>query len=319
MNLKELAFKIKPMLAFAAEPFDSPDFIFELKLDGTRCLVYFLWGKITLINRRLIDITYRYPEFSAIKDRLNAKEAILDGEIVVFKNGKPNFSSLQEREHVEDPLRIEILSRQIPATYVAFDILHKDGKDLTSLPLIERKKILSDTVIESEQIILSDFVDSFGIKYFENAKRLGLEGIIAKKKDSVYEIGKRSKSWLKIKATKTFDCVICGMTKGKGLRKEVFGALVLGMFHGESLVYVGRVGTGWSERQIKGLHTMLSKYPGKKLFEIEPGVEVTWVKPKFVCEIEAMQMTKDRKLRAPSFKRIREDKEPEECKLEDYL
>jgi DNA ligase D-like protein (predicted ligase) len=301
------------MLAYPAEPFDSDDYIFEIKFDGTRCVAHYSNGKVKLINRRNANITYRYPE---IKFKLNAKEAILDGEIVVFKEGKPSFPDLQEREHVEDENRTAILSKIIPATYVVFDIIYKDGKDLKSLPLIERKKILEETVIEGESIIISKYVEKQGKKFFEEAKKFGFEGIMAKKKDSKYEF-KRSKDWLKIKVKKTFDCIICGFTRGKGKREGVFGALVLGMYERGKIVYVGKVGTGWDEEKIKNLYSILSSNLGEKIFDIDE--EVVWVKPIYVCEVEGMELTKDKKIRAPSFKRLRFDKDPSECRIEDYL
>jgi bifunctional non-homologous end joining protein LigD len=301
------------MLAYPAEPFDSDDYIFEIKFDGTRCIVHYSNGKIKLINRRGTDISRRYPE---IKFLLNAREAILDGEIVIFKEGKPSFSELQEREHIEDENKIKILSEMSPATYVVFDIIQRDGVDLSSLPLIERKKILEETVVEGESIIISEYIEKYGKKFFEEIKKRGFEGIMAKKKDSMYEF-KRSRSWLKIKVKKTFDCIICGFTKGKGKREGVFGALILGMYYKGKIVYVGKVGTGWDEEKIKNIYSLLSSSLGEKIFDIDE--EVVWVKPMYVCEVEGMELTKDKKIRAPSFKRLRFDKDPKECKLEDYL
>jgi bifunctional non-homologous end joining protein LigD len=319
VNLKSNWLKIKPMLAFPSKPFDSPYFIFEPKFDGTRCLIYLSNNKYNLINRRLVNITHRYPEFENITKQINAKEAIIDGEIVVLREGKSDFQALQQREHVDDPLKIDFLSKELPAICFAFDILYKDGKDLTKLSLIERKRILKQTIKEDGNIIVSDFIEKFGMTYFEKAKKFGFEGIMAKRKDSKYEIGKRSRNWLKIKALETFDCIICGFTEGKGKRVLLPGALVLGMYYNRKLTYVGRVGTGWDEKTLKQIYNMMKNIPGRKLFDVEKGIKVNWVKPKIVASIKAISLTSNKKLRAPIFKFIRDDKDPKECKLEDYL
>ena len=232
--------KIEPMLAFLSEPFDSRDFAYEIKFDGTRTIAYIDLEKksVKFLNRRGIFFEKRYPEIvEAILKSINAKRVILDGEICVFERGKPNFYKLAEREQVDNKLRIELLSKLMPATFVVFDILHLDGKDLIDLPLIERKKILEKVVEEGERILLSVWVKEKGKKFFEEVKRKGLEGIMAKRLDSKYEIGKRSKNWLKIKVFRTLDCIICGYTKGEGWREEYFGALLCGIFYKGKLIY----------------------------------------------------------------------------------
>lgn len=317
--------KIKPMLAFTSKPFNDKNFLFEIKFDGTRTLAYIKRKSVKFLNRRGIYFESRYPEMKNLYQDIKCKKVLLDGELVVFKEGKPNFYLLAEREHVEESIRAEILSKINPATLVVFDILHKDGKDLIDLPLIERKKVLEESVRESERIIISRYIIEKGKKFFEEVKKKGLEGVVAKRIDSVYEIGKRSKNWLKIKALKTLDCVICGFTEGSGWRAKYFGALLLGAYREGKLVYLGRVGTGLDEKGYAYLTQTLkniecSKNPFEE-FKEEPEImkKIHWVKPKLVCEVKFMQLTKDLKLRAPSFIRLRNDKKIRECNLEGDL
>ncbi|HDH91369.1 MAG TPA: DNA ligase [Candidatus Aenigmarchaeota archaeon] len=316
--------KIKPMLAFPSGVFNSNEWLFEEKFDGTRCIAYVDKEKksVKMLNRRMIFFEKRYPEFQDLWKHVNAKKVILDGEIVVLKNGKPDFYLLEEREHVEETLRVEILSELNPATYFIFDILYLNGKDLTSLPLIERKKFLKEVVEETERIKIVKYVIGEGKKLFEEVKKKGFEGIVAKKIDSVYEIGKRSKNWLKIKFLKTLDAIICGYTKGEGWREKYFGALLLGIWDKGKLRYIGRVGTGWSEDDLKEITEKLKKLEIDEnpfdIFEEEKLIleKVRFVKPKLVCEVKFMELTKDKKLRAPSFVRLREDKLSKDCILE---
>jgi DNA ligase D-like protein (predicted ligase) len=314
---------IKPMLAFPSKPFNDKEWLYEIKFDGTRTICYIdkKNENVRFLNRRLLWFQDRYPELKDIWKNCEGEKIILDGEIVVFDRGKPNFWKLAEREHVDDELRIQILSKKYPATLIVFDILHLDGKDLIDLPLIKRKKILEEVVKETKNFLISETFEE-GIELFEKVKEMKLEGIMAKKKDSVYEIGKRSKKWLKIKAIKTMDAIICGFTKGEGKREKYFGALLLGVWDQGKLRYIGRVGTGnWSETDLEKMKTKLEKlkvdFNPFDIFEEEKEIieKTTFVKPEIVVEIEFLEFTQDKKLRAPSFKRIRLDKTQEECVL----
>jgi bifunctional non-homologous end joining protein LigD len=314
---------IKPMLAYSSKPFDSQNFIFEIKFDGTRCIAYVDVEnrKVKFLNRRMKFFHDRYPELQEIWKDVKAKKVILDGEIVVFEKGKPNFQKLAEREQIENKARIELLAKIMPAIFIVFDILYLDGEDLINLTLQERKKILERVVVQSERILQSEYVVGKGKEFFRKARQLGLEGVVAKKLDSVYELATRSRNWLKIKSEKTIDCVIAGYTLGAGWREKYFGALILGVYRKGKLHYIGRVGTGWDENFLQELKKKLEKIKTKKMpFEEEPkfpsGIVPVWVKPKLVCEVKFMQLTKDFMLRAPSFVRMRTDKEPEECILE---
>jgi len=309
--------KIRPMLAYSSDPFDSEEFIWEPKWDGTRTIA-FVGEKLRLQNRRLIDFAYRYPELSKIKEDVEAKEAILDGEVVVLSQGKPDFRKLQMREHMGDELRIELLSQVMPATFMAFDLLYLDGKPLVDIPLEERKAKLMEIVRESPRILISRHVETYGKRYFEGIVRMGLEGAMAKRKLSTYQMGKRSRDWLKVKNLKTMDCVILGYTPGEGWHEQYFGALVLGAYKGDELVYVGRVGTGFDEETVKLMTDMLRKMEThEKAVELSEPFEVRWVRPELVCEVKFLELTHDLKLRAPSFMRLRDEKAPDECRIDE--
>jgi DNA ligase D-like protein (predicted ligase) len=304
---------IQPMLARSAEPFSNADWIFEIKWDGTRALC-FVDKEIKFLNRRGVDITYRYPELQTIKENIGAS-CILDGEIVVLKEGIPSFSDLQRREHLDDSFKIRLLSEEIPAVYIPFDILALRGKDTTEIQLLSRKELLKKTVSESPRIIVCPYIAEKGKQYFEEAVRAGFEGVMAKKRDSRYYPGKRSEVWLKIKKTKTVDCVIGGFTEGEGARKAYFGALLLGV--GQPLTYVGKVGTGFSDEMLEHVYGILKTIetdmnPFSEQILIQP---LHFVKPIHVCEVKYLELTKDRRLRAPVFLRLRHDKGPEECTL----
>ncbi|MGC9129466.1 MAG: non-homologous end-joining DNA ligase [Candidatus Micrarchaeia archaeon] len=308
---------VKPMLAFPAKPFNSKDFLMEIKYDGTRGIAYLdkVQKKSALLNRRGKFFEYRYPELRNLFEQVNAKRAILDGEVVVFENGKPNFYLLEEREQTSNSSRIELLSKIHPAIYVVFDVLHVDGQDLLSKPLIERKKILNELIEESDFCIISNYIFEEGVELFNRVKKRGLEGIMAKKISSLYQQG-RSKDWLKIKATNTIDAIVIGYTKSE---KEDLSALILGIYEDAKIRYIGRVGTGFNEEKRKELLLRLKGMKGYKYgfkIDLEPGKKAFFVKPELVAEVKYLEFTSEKILRAPSFVRIRDDKPAKECTLE---
>jgi DNA ligase D-like protein (predicted ligase) len=304
---------VRPMLARTAnEAFDSPQWTFEVKWDGTRTIC-FHGDRTWFQNRRSKDITYRYPEVQVRVDH----QAILDGEIVVLRDGLPNFRALQEREHVSDPRTIKDFSVAMPATYVVFDLLYLDGTDLTRTPL-ERRRELLDEVLSGTNVERCDHIRGRGRDFFDAVRSRGLEGIIAKRLSSLYYEGKRSRDWLKIKATRTIDALVCGLTQGTGSRRETFGALVLGVHGDVGLVYIGRVGTGFDEDVLKQMTEMAGELEGPCPFPTVPAAEpggVRWLRPLLVCEVRYLEFTAEGALRAPSFIRLRPDKPPEECRL----
>jgi bifunctional non-homologous end joining protein LigD len=310
---------IKPMLAEKAEPFNSEQFIFEIKWDGTRCISFIDVEKkrLRLQNRRLIDITYRYPEFDFFNSF--AKNCIVDGEIVVLKDGKPSFRLLQQREHVESLSKIQILSKRMPATYIVFDLLWVEGKWIDEIPLIERRRILEENLLEEKNLMLSEYIEEKGKAFFEKAVSLGFEGIVGKRMDSPYLKGKRSDFWLKIKKKNTIDAAVLGLMRGEGGRQDYFGSFLLGLFDGKNFVYIGRVGTGFDSSFLDWFTKISKPFLTKEApFKEKPSIkrDVYWLKPNFVAEVEFLEVSKDGKLRAPVFKRLRLDKRPEDCLLE---
>jgi len=319
--------KIKPMLAETGNKNDlkKENFIFELKIDGTRCICFKSSNEIKFLNRRGIWFENRYPEIVADLIKNIRDNVILDGEIYVpDRNGNPDIYKLAERDHLDDKLRIEIISKQMPATYAIFDILSSNGKDLTKLPLIERKKILKKTVKDSDRVKKIYYTDK-GEELWKVVKKMKLEGVMAKDKSSSYLIGKRSNLWLKIKTLKTLDLVIAGYSTGTGKRREI-GSLITACYYKGKLIYTGKIGTGLTEECWKNILQTLEKIKSDNCpFEMKPELDLpsdrkpVWVKQKYVCEAKFMNLSKDLVMRAPVFMRLRDDKEPKDCNLEGDL
>ncbi len=309
---------ITPMLCKLGDKEDisKKDFIFEPKLDGTRAICYYQNKKIKLINRRNNNITHRYPEFKFGKN-INAKNCILDGEIIVYdKKGNPSFKLLQRRDQLSKSFLIDIRSHQFPATYIVFDILMKNSKDLKKLPLSERKKILANTIAPSKTIDDIPYTSN-GKELWKKIKKRNLEGVIGKKQDSMYYPGKRTSDWIKIKFLKTIDCVIVGYTS----EKRKISALAVAVYDKVKLRYIGRVGTGFTEKFLEELYEKLKPLETKKPSVSYPGKKnIIWVKPKIVCEVRYLEFSKDKVImRAPAFLRLRNDKKPKDCTLKEQI
>jgi len=299
------------MLAVTGKPFSSKDWIFEPKIDGTRCVAHIQKG-VVLQNRRLMNIANRYPEI--VEALLNsAHGCVFDGEIAVFSDGRPDFAALAEREHQTQRLRIEYLSKSTPASYVVFDILYSKGENVMAMPLSERKLILKETLQENDSITLADYFPEKGEDYFKAALKLGIEGVMAKRLASTYQPGVRSPDWIKIKKRYDFDLVVGGYIQGKGRREPYFGGLLLGAYDSNKLIYVGRVGSGFSDKE---LQEMVGNFEPATVtpFSNPPGTPgVKWLKPNIVVQVAAMEVTENGSLRAPVFLRRRFDKDALEC------
>jgi DNA ligase D-like protein (predicted ligase)/DNA ligase D-like protein (predicted 3'-phosphoesterase) len=306
----------KPMLAkVALEPFSDKDWIFEIKWDGFRAISY-VDKEFSLKSRNDKELKHNFPELAEITQL--ASNLVVDGEIIIMRDCKPDFQTLLERGQAVSTREIQRQTEQASAEYIVFDILEKDGKSLTKLSLTERKKILKDSMKEGKYVVLSDYIEEKGEAYYNLALDKGLEGIIAKRKDSQYEEGLRTGSWLKIKKIKTCDCVIFGYTKGENAREKTFGSLIVGLYSkkGEP-IYVGKVGTGFTEQT---LDILIDKFEKLKTtiapFKVESMEKVTWLEPKLVCEVGYQVVTRDMKLRMPRFKSLRDDKPPTECTID---
>jgi DNA ligase D-like protein (predicted ligase)/DNA ligase D-like protein (predicted 3'-phosphoesterase) len=303
----------RPMLAQAIRaPFNSEDWIFEIKWDGIRAISY-VNDELSITSRNGTELKHNFPELQELKNL--TRNVVLDGEIVVMKDQKADFQAVLERTRTTSSRDIEYLSHSSPATYVLFDILEKGGKTLIDLPLAERKRILKDSVREGEHVIVSMFEEEDGESYYTEAIKRGIEGVIAKRKDSRYEPGMRSSSWLKVKKLTSCDCVIFGYTRGEGNRKRTFGALILGLYDAGNPTFVGKVGTGFSEEALELLTQAFSSLQAKEptLPQVDVPEQVTWLDPILVCEIVYQSVTKDGRLRMPRFHRLRSDKAPTEC------
>jgi DNA ligase D-like protein (predicted ligase) len=311
---------VKPMLAVSGQPFDSAKWVFEPKIDGTRCIAQVRQdakeGKgVRLHNRRLFDITYRYPELALALSQ-GASDCVLDGEIAVFLEGKPSFSALAERDHQSNSLAIDYLSRTLPASYVVFDILYAQGKRVMDLPLRERKTILQEELQESEIVTIADSFPEKGEDYFQVALKMGIEGVVAKRLDSIYEPGTRSQDWIKIKKSLKLDLVMGGYIPGKRGRSPYFGGLLLGAYNHGLLQYVGRVGSGFTDKELAEIADGFSP-TDRSPFANAPGTpEARWVEPLMVVQVSALEITKGGHLRAPVFLRTRDDKDPKECTMD---
>ena len=309
-----------PMLAtLVDQPFDDPGWEYEVKWDGYRALAFLNKSETNLKSRNNKSFNEKfYPVFDAVKKW--GIHAVVDGEIVVVnEEGISDFSSLQNWRSEADG---ELL-------YYVFDVLWLDGKDLTQLPLSERKAVLQ-TLIPSDSIIRSGFsMHAKGTEFFEVAMKMGLEGIIAKRSDSAYFPNDRSKDWLKIKVQKRQEVVIAGYTKNEGTAKS-FSSLLLGAYKNKKLQYVGKVGTGFTDRQQKEMLAIFKPLIIQESpFENEPDYNkpsrfrpnppdatATWVKPELVCEINFAEITQDGVFRHPSFIAMREDKTAKDVILE---
>jgi bifunctional non-homologous end joining protein LigD len=310
--VKPMPHAIQPMLATPVkDPFDHPDWIFEVKWDGYRAVAEIRDGGVSLHSRNLISFD---KKFSPIVDSLRkfGFDAVLDGEIVVVDDqGRPDFQMLQ---HYQDSGSGHLL-------YYVFDLLYFRGHDLTGLPLLRRKELLKKILPSTPKIRFSDHVWKEGALFYKAAKEKGLEGIIAKHSQSVYEAGKRSRQWLKVKTQLTQEAVIAGFTEPGGGRKY-FGALVLGLYEGTELMYIGHVGGGFTANDLKEIREKLEPLIRKECpFTVKPetNAPVTWVEPELVCEVALSSWTEDGVMRHPVFLRLREDKAAREVVREKTL
>ena len=313
---------LTPMLATGGyNPFNGKDWWFEPKLDGVRTLLYLDGEDVRLISRTGKDHTKTYPELARVYRNIAATNAVVDGEIVATdEKGRTSFELLQQRMNLTSPSEIERTRKRIPVEMVAFDLLWVDGEDLMGRPLRERREALTTRIHEGRGLRLMYSVSEEGERFYEIAREHGLEGIIAKRVESRYLPGRRSEEWRKIKILKTQDAVILGSTPGQGGRERSFGALLLGAYRDGELIWIGQVGTGFTERTIKDLLGLMKEVEAKKPpiadRELAKVKGARWVKPELVCEVAYLQMTGQGKLRAPSFKGLRPDKLPEDCILE---
>ncbi len=292
------------------EPFDSPDWLFEVKLDGERALAYLDKTGTVLVNRRERRIFPQFPELAELGPHVG-RRCILDGELIIGSGRKPDFELIKERSLSKSPYRIKRLSQEKPATFVALDILYLDGNQLTGRPLEERKKLLAEILEENDFLVKSRTFPQYGKRLFEQVVERGLEGIIAKKLDSVYLMGKRTRDWVKIKHWLQDNFIVCGYFSSD---TTAVASLVLGQYtEKEMLRYSGRVMIGLRRDEFEQIQK-LSKSK-RHPFAVEPDIGVksaiTWVRPLLVCSVGFMCRFRDNMLRQPFFKNLHHDIDPQ--------
>lgn len=295
---------ISPMLLNEVkEPFDDEDYIYELKLDGIRCVAYIEPKSVTLHNKRFKNLTDVYPELSDVCKCVK-KRVILDGELVVLTDGKPDFYALQKRSLMGDKFRISLAATKNPVQFVAYDILYYDGKDLTDMPLSERKERLSKAVAEGHNLCVSRWIEKNGIAFFELAKKEALEGIVAKKKDGLYHIGKRTSEWIKIKVMQDEDLLVLGYQPDEeGKVKD----LIVGYYDEKGeLKCRGKVYLGVSKAERKVIAEFAKKNTVKEAW-FDKYKNAVWLKPQLIGTAHFMHETEGGGMRQPVWKGLRED------------
>jgi bifunctional non-homologous end joining protein LigD len=312
---------ITPMLASVCDqPFDDPHWLFEIKWDGYRAVAFLEDGDVRLVSRNHNDLTAKFSELGGLATPVKAKNAILDGEIVVLDDeGRPSFSLMQQRTGFRSHGRQSTPRGDLPILYYVFDVIYLEGYDLRQVRLEERKRVLREVVSDSDILRYSDHFAGNGKALFNVAKEKGLEGIIAKKANSSYE-ERRSRDWQKIKITQTIDCVIGGYTDPEGAR-QYFGSLMLGLYNQKKqLVHVGNAGTGFNYALLKEISQVLKNLEstGNPFTGPTEPKKAHWVKPVRVAEVKFTEWTHETnggglKLRAPVFMSLREDKDPKDC------
>jgi bifunctional non-homologous end joining protein LigD len=313
--------EIRPMLAELASelPADDEAWAYEIKWDGVRALVFSRGGHPRVVNRSGTDVTSRYPELRGLGGVLGSTAAVLDGEIVALdESGRPSFQRLQRRMHLASEAAVRRGAREVPASFVAFDLLYLDGRSLVDRPYAERRALLEGLGLGGPSWQTPAYQPGEGAALLEASRRQGLEGVVAKRLDAPYEPGGRSGAWLKVKNHRSASLVIGGWIPGEGSRRGRVGALLVG-YHAqtdeggaEGLRYAGRVGTGFTERELDSLANRLAPLAR----EISPFADrrvpraAHFVEPRLVAHVEFSEWTHAHTLRQPSYKGLVENADP---------
>jgi bifunctional non-homologous end joining protein LigD len=315
---------LSPMLARAGDlPAEDRRWAYEIKWDGVRAIAYSTPGELRLDSRNLKDITVQYPELARLNRALSSHSAILDGEIVALDgDGRPSFGALQHRMQVTSKAQARRLAKSTPATYIIFDLLWLDGHSVTGLPYSDRRELLSALELNGASWKTPEHLLGSGAEVLKASAAQGLEGIVAKRLDSTYQPGGRPGTWVKIKNIHRQEFVVGGWVPGKGSRGAGIGALLVGVYDGsEILRYAGRVGTGFTQKELDRLAKLLG--PLKRSSSpfarggTRPPRDAVFCEPKLVAEVEFREWTAAGSLRQPSYKGLREDKPAEQVVRED--
>ncbi|MEU6710873.1 non-homologous end-joining DNA ligase [Nonomuraea sp. NPDC046802] len=304
----------------------GPDWAVEMKWDGVRAIAYLEDGAVRLMSRNRKNVTPAYPELQLMAGATGGRPAVVDGEIVAFdETGRPSFEALQPRMHQRKPVAIAELTRTTPVTFMAFDLLHLGDASTISLPYTERRRLLEGTFTPGFRWEVPVWFADHAARAFDSSRELGLEGVVCKRLSSPYRPGRRTGEWTKVKNVKTVEVVIGGWKAGGGRRSGMIGSLLLGAYdpHGR-LVYVGHVGTGFTEAVLRDLRERLTplERPEPPFHEPVPrehARDTHWVEPLVVGEVQYAEVTGDGRLRHPSWRGLRPDKEPREAGTSEIL
>ncbi|NED96925.1 DNA ligase D [Phytoactinopolyspora alkaliphila] len=309
---------VEPMKATLSElPADEDGWGFEVKWDGVRAVAYGERGRVRLVNRNGRDVTQQYPEIAPLARQLGSRRVILDGELVAFDQGRPSFEKLQSRINVGAEAKVRQRQRDVPVTYVIFDLMYVDGRSLLRAGYEERRRELEALDLGGASWQVPGYHREDGRALLEATREQGIEGVIAKRLNSVYQPGRRTRDWLKVKNHVRQEVVIGGWTSGQGQRKDELGALLAGYYDddGSALRYAGKVGTGFDAKTLKMLRRRLdplkradSPFTGR---QPQPK-DTTFVDPVLVCEVEFAEWTNSGTMRQPAYRGMRDDKPPEE-------
>lgn len=307
-----------PMKATAADLPSGDGWVYEIKWDGMRALAFVDGDRLRVQSANERDVTASWPELAGLPDALPATTALLDGELVATDaDGRPSFGRLQQRMHITNPAEATRRAAEVPVVYVVFDLLHLDGHDLTALPFTDRRRLLDQLLEPTPSWRVSPLHDD-GVALLAAANERGLEGVVAKRADSHYEPGKRTRTWRKVKVRRRQEMVVGGWLPGEGGRAGRIGALLVG-YHdrasdGGPLRFAGRVGTGFTEAELARLSSLLAPLAtGDCPFDPPPprpdvARGATWVHPELVAELAFAEWTDDHRLRHPSYLGLRTDK-----------
>jgi bifunctional non-homologous end joining protein LigD len=312
---------IRPMLATLAHELPVPDdqWGFEYKWDGVRAITYVIGKRVRAVSRNDLDITASYPELAELAELLT-RPVVLDGEIVAIRGGRPDFGFLQSRVHVLRPT--DALLREVPVEYYVFDVLHIDDPSLLGHPYVERRAVLDDLALTGEHVQTPPWFRGGGEQVLAASVELGLEGVVAKRLESRYVPGGRSRDWLKVKHVRHQEVLVCGWRPGKGRRAGMIGCLLVGVPGDRGLEYTGNVGTGFTQAMLHDLAARLEPLERQSSpFDTEvprsQAQDAHWVRPELVGEVAYSERTADGMLRHPSWRGLRTDKQPQDVRRED--